>query len=349
MQVEESTPGETNREEEVSISIFTVLGAGVRWWKLTSIPLAFAFIAGMTTLLQDRSWSSVATFQPQGSGSAPNSSGLASLAGQFGVSVPVDEPTRSPQFYEELLGSRRLLLRVVRDSSLTAGLDLGPSLTDVFEIELDSPIQREELTLRALRGRLTTSIQRNTGTVRMAIATPDPTLSQRIATLMLERVAEFNLQIRQSSAAEEARFIRERLVVVDSAVDSAETRLQRWLENNRQFESSPSLTFEHQRLQEELSQARAVRTQLVQGLEQANIGRVRDTPVITVVDPPMLAVFPDGRGVTRRVAFAGMAGFILAMGLGLGLEGWRRAEASDDRAYHRFREQIRRGRGRDPA
>ena len=56
--------------------------------------------------------------------------------------------------------------------------------------------------------------------------------------------------------------------------------------------------------------AQQIYTSLAQAYEQAKIEEVRDTPVITVLQPPEIPVLPN----SRRVVVKTVLGFILGLG-----------------------------------
>jgi len=89
---------------------------------------------------------------------------------------------------------------------------------------------------------------------------------------------------RQSQAAAERGFTEERMAEAQEELRAAENELQRFLQNNRQFQNSPELVFQHDRLQRRVAMRQQVYTSLVQSYEQARIDEVPNTPVITVVE-----------------------------------------------------------------
>lgn len=79
------------------------------------------------------------------------------------------------------------------------------------------------------------------------------------------------------------------------------------LERNRRYEGSPGLTFRYERLQRRVNLRQQVFTPLSKSYEQAKIDEVRNTPVITVVEPPELPARPD----PWRLKLKGLLGLIL--------------------------------------
>ena len=92
--------------------------------------------------------------------------------------------------------------------------------------------------------------------------------------------------------------------------------MQAFLQANRQWENSPDLTFQHDRLERDISLRQQVYTTLVQSFEQARITEVRDTPVITVLQAPFFPPGPDDARMLLVIALGivlgGMLGVILA-------------------------------------
>jgi uncharacterized protein involved in exopolysaccharide biosynthesis len=268
------------------------------------------------TLLQDDNYTTQASFRPQGSDAS--ASELMALASQFGVRVPgvgANEEV-SPAFYADLLASREILHRVASPDFVVEGVGTA-SLADLFEIEDDTEELRLEEAIETLRDDVV-SIQtgRETGILTIEVRTRWPDLSQAIARRLLDEIARFNLHTRQSQAAAERVFIQERVDSARSALLTAESAMQAFLQANRQWANSPDLTFQHDRLGRDITLRQQVYTTLVQSFEQARISEVRDTPVITVLQAPF---FPPGPDDTRMLlvlalglVLGGMAGVVLA-------------------------------------
>jgi len=267
-------------------------------------------------LLRADTFTTEASFRPQGSENS--ASNLMALATQFGINVPGVNASEeaSPAFYADLLTSREILHRVASPPFVVAGVGTT-SLQDLFEIEEDTEELRLESAIEQLRDDvLSIRTGRETGIVTIAVRTEWPDLSKEIAQRLLDEIARFNLHTRQSQAAAERVFIQQRVDSARVALLSAEAAMQAFLQANRQWESSPDLTFQYGRLERDITVRQQVYTTLVQSFEQARISEVRDTPVITVLQAPYL---PPGPDETRLLLIlvvgmvvGGMAGVILA-------------------------------------
>ena len=244
-------PAASSRIDD-EISLWEVLAVLLRrrGTILLTTVLCLAAVVGFT-LLQDDTYTTQASFRPQGSeGSASN---LMALANQFGINIPGGSAAEeaSPAFYADLLQSREILYRVASRPFTVDGLGTL-ALPDLFEIERDTEELRSEEAIERLRESvLSIRTGRETGIVTIEARTKWPDLSQEIAERLLDEIARFNLHTRQSQAAAEREFIEERVDSARDALLAAEASMQAFLLANRQWESSPDLTFQYGRLEHE--------------------------------------------------------------------------------------------------
>lgn len=280
-------------------------------WRVMRWVLVGGLIAGIVASLRPTRYAASASFIPQASD--PAVSGLASLAGQFGISLTPGGQSQSPDFYRALLGSRVLLSPVAADSFVVEELNgRTVAFLDLFEIEDENDARRFEKGVDRLSEILRSSANNSTGLVELSVATEWPSVSLAIVSSLMAGVHDFNQRTRQGEAAAERKFVESRLAVVGSELRAAEDELEQFLATNRQFESSPELTFRHDRLQREVALREQVLTSLAQSYEEARIREVRNTPVISVVTPPTLPALPEPR---RRILL-GLAGMALGGLLG---------------------------------
>jgi len=305
-----------NRPPDDEISLWEVLAVLLR--RRGTIALSAVVCVGLAlayTFLRADDFTTQASFRPQGS--EASASELLALAGQFGINIPgMGGEELSPAFYQELLTSREILQRVADRSYQVEG-EGTVALVDLLEIEEDTEGLRVEEAIEQLQEDLISiSVGRETGIVTLSVTTEWPDLSQEIAERLLEELQVFNLETRRSQAAAERVFIEARVDSARVALNAAEDSMQRFLQVNRRIEDSPELTFQSERLQREISRQQQVYTGLVQSFEQARIAEVRDTPVLTVLQPPYLPPGPDDRSVLLALALGvvlgGMGGVVLA-------------------------------------
>jgi uncharacterized protein involved in exopolysaccharide biosynthesis len=304
------------RPADDEISLWEVLAVLLRRRGTIVLTVVLTVVAAVAfTLTRPDTYTTQASFRPQGS--EASASQLMALASQFGVNIPRTGGSEelSPAFYAELLTSREILVRVASAAYQVEGTD-SATLSDLFEINEDTDALRERETIKRLRDDvLSVQTGRETGVVTLDVKTKWPDLSQEIARRLLDEVARFNLQTRRSQAAAERVFIEERVDSARNALTDAESAMQSFLLANRQWDNSPDLSFQHDRLDRDISLRQQVYTTLVQSFEQARIAEVRDTPVITVLQEPFLPPPDDTRMlliVALGVVLGGMAGVVLA-------------------------------------
>jgi uncharacterized protein involved in exopolysaccharide biosynthesis len=299
---------------EDDVTLVSLLGFLVhhRWLILGTGLIAFLTI-GVWAFFGHRSYTSTARFMPQASSEGALAR-LSGLAASFGVSVPTTDAGSSPAFYSELLQSRDILRRTVETpyAFVAQGDSMRGTLVELFRSKGDTPGIRRDAAAKKLLKSMDVAVGRETGTVDLEISTPWPELSQQVAARMIQQVSDFNLNRRQTKAGAERRFIEARLVEAEDSLRAAESRLEAFLQRNRDYRNSPQLQFAYDRLQREVSMQQQVYTTLAQSYEAARIDEVRNTPVITVVEPPDLPAKPDPRLALVKGVLAGL------LGLGLG-------------------------------
>ena len=286
-----------------------VLGTGL---------LVFVLVTAVS-LLRSRTFTSTASFMPQTSESVL--SRFSGLAATFGVPVPASDAGSSPAFYVTLLKSRDVLRRTVQTPYLirVGGDTIRRTLVDFYKAEGATPAARRDAAAERLLEDLMVSTGRETGIVKLEVTTVDPALSQQVSQRMIGLVSEFNMLRRQSNAGSERRFVEGRSAEAKRALEAAEGRLQGFLQRNREYRNAPQLVFEYDRLQRDVQMQQQIYSSLAQALEQSRIDEVRNTPVITLIEPPDLPAKPDGRFALVK----GILGLLVGLGLGALFAAWR--------------------------
>lgn len=306
------------------------------------VPLVAALALGLTAR-QDPMYTSDARFMPEaGGGGGERRLAPGGLAAQLGLDVNAGSLNQTPSFYVELLTSREVLTRLAEDTvSIQGDSSLGVSarqgtVAEIFGSTVSTPAGRE-LARRRLQEAITATTV-SVGLVRLRVTTPSPGLSQQLAQRLLELVEEFNLRTRQSSANAEVRFIEQRIEGTQAKLDRAEHAMRRFLESNRQFEGSPELVFEHNRLSRHVSMHQEVLSSLMMARENAQSAAVRNTPLITVLEHPDEPAFPDPQGSKRRILYGFIFGAIITALFAFTREFLRNNRAKAAPEFERFQE-----------
>jgi uncharacterized protein involved in exopolysaccharide biosynthesis len=341
----DNVPAPERAAGAAAISAADLLAVLMAHWKLLVIlPLTAAVLLAGFAYTRTPRYTTSASFLPEADGE--RSSPLSGLAAQFGVRVPTSTPASSPEYYAELLTSREVLRRTVQtEYALYDEPGAAPATLDVlYGMTRGSPEERLERSIDRLRHDIGVSTGRQTGLVRLTVSAESPFLAQAISVRLLELLNEFNLHTRQTQAAAERRFIEVRMDSAAAELRQAEERVESFLVQNRRFDHSPELSFEHERLSRQIGMRQALYTSLAEAFEETRIREVRSSPSFTVVDPPYRPVRPAGRGTITSLLLGLVIGFILALSFVIGREFLRRALMQDPHAYQRLLEARNGGR-----
>lgn len=305
---------------------------------------ALGAIAAAATLLQPPAYTSTSTFMPQGGNSR---SSLAGLAAQFGVAVPTgSEVAQTPAFYADLLRSHGVLQQVAQaDYRVSDGATRARrTLADVLGLQGDSLMQLDRA-VDALRGSLRTSISAS-GVVKLDVRAKQPALAQQLNAQLLDALTRFNVERRQSQAAAERRFAERRLAEIGDSLHAAENALASFHLQNRGLSGSPVLRLQEDRLQRNVSLQQSIYTTVAQSYEQSKMEEVRDTPVLTIIEPAAMPVRPDSRGTVLRTLLGLILGAVLGAAIALWLESMDQLSMREARVYDELVE-LRRALFRD--
>ena len=300
--VETSSPPLT----ETSISIADVVAALVRRWRwLVTLPLGVGILAAAVLLLLPNRYTATTTIVPETRSAAMAAGQLAGLAALAGVNLGGSAMTQSPQFYVTLLGTRSLQYRVLerrfQNSSAPQGViaDSTP-LVDQLHIKASTPDRRLWRAAEELARNTQVALDAKTGIIRISFTHRSPALAAAVANAYAEELNRFNRETRQSSARLRREFVETRLGEVSRELRAAEDSERTFLIANRQYQSSPTLTFEFQRLQRSVSQAEDLFGDLRRQLDAARIAEVDDTPTLTVIEA---AIVPQEKSWPHRTGW----------------------------------------------
>lgn len=328
-------------DDSDALSVLEVIVELLRHRKLVVVlPIVIAALAVAHGFMSDVTYSVEASFTSRGQ--QAQVSQLGGLAAQFGINLPDVGAGESPQFYADLLHSTRLLgdavetrYQIDADDADDAGR-LEGNLVELYEIEGETRSLRREAAIERLRSDVTVWTHEQTGVVRFSVTAPSPDLARQLAHRLIELVQSFNMDQRQSRAKAEREFLESRVEEAEEHLFAVEDSLEQFLENNRSYQSSPALRFEHDRLQRRVTLHQQVYTSLAQSLEEAKVQAVRNTPVVTVVEPPRTPPQPDSRRLIVRGILGLFLGGMIAVFVIFGFRLARDARRGDSSEYEDF-------------
>jgi uncharacterized protein involved in exopolysaccharide biosynthesis len=301
----------------------TVLAIARRWRTIVVPTIIGAAIAVLVTVFSAKQYlSTTSFFTISKSSSLP--SNISSLAGSFGLSG-MQPDAEGPQFFADMLRTTELLSPLVHENlpaeEQAAG---GKTLLDLYGGSSDSPAVREERAIEKLTGKVIGgAVNAKTGVVTLDVTTKWPRVSQWLATRLVARLNEFNLGRRRLQAGEERQFAEGLLRLREDSLRIAENAEADFVQRNRDYRNSPSLTLDAERLQREVGYQLSLRTTVAGMYEESRVREVRDTPAIVVIDSPHLPARPVSRHVGTYAVIGAIFGALAGI---LAILFWRTAD-----------------------
>jgi uncharacterized protein involved in exopolysaccharide biosynthesis len=344
-----STVPPPDRED---VSVFDLLTPLVRRRRLILVTtLGCALLTAIVVLILPPRYTALTTFVPEAPKESSLSSSLGGLATQFGLGTQIATPY-SPDFMADVLRSRgireAILATEFPDLRGGAGKANRP-LLEILEVEGDTPARRLEAGLHALADATSMSLDRRTGVLSLRVTLRDPDLAAQVANRMVEELNKFNVERRRSQSGEERIFTERRLVELQKELADAEDELVRFLQRNRQFSEFSVASVGARSRERQVQLKQEVLATMSRSNEEARINEVRDTPVLTVIDPaepPAWKSFPKR---TISVLVALVVGAVLGIGLAYLAEARRRVRPETRADYREFLAAVGEVRGRKSA
>ena len=326
-----------------TVSLAWVLAELIRGRKVILGLVGVAVLAAVVSAFTKKpSFSADFTFVPE-SADDSRSSALAGLAGQFGIPLgAMGGQAKPPQFYADLLETREVLSTIALDSVTDVDGKRKP-IYQFMHIESTDPTVRQAETINGLRSIISSSVDtRTTGVTTVWVRTPSAKASYEIADKLIAELNRFNRERRQSRARDERQLAAQQLKDARAALQRIDDSLAAFDQGNRVYGGASRLSFQRDRMQSEQALRRDIVRAVSQQLEEARIREVRDTPVITIIDRPVVPAERDGMGRIRTLILWTMAALVLGIMIVLGRAVWSRTASSSDPAVAYLRGEMNR-------
>ena len=321
---------------DVPMSAIAVANVLLRHRRMILGVVAICFAGALVySLSSPRTYTSTTSFAPVAQRSPSN---IAGLAAQLGIQAGGSDPAQSPSFYSELIPSREVL-GALADSSITVrdgGRAHRVSVASWLGVGTsDTALAREEV-FEKLRRLISVKTSTASGIVHIGVTTRDPDVSRQFAERTISAINAFNSRRRRERTESEKEFVESQLAEASDRLHDAEARLVNFKIENRQYSTSPTLSFEADRLQRDVSAKQEVYTSVQRTYEQARVDAVRDAPSITVFEFPNEPVLPDPRGTVTK-AFSGLVlGVLLGVLIAFLIEYFSRSRSVYPSAVEEF-------------
>jgi uncharacterized protein involved in exopolysaccharide biosynthesis len=305
-------------------------------WRLVLWVMGGTLVAAfLAVLILPPIWQAHASFVTAGSTNSKmasalsgGGSGLQGIASQLGVS-PGGDPSESPNFYVSLIQSeelrRRLLKSRFQDPRGKSARD-SATLLEILRPKSSDSLRRVELGIKTLGKSIVPTFDLKTNLVQISVNARWSELAAGIANRTIELVDAFNHEQRVSRARSKRVFVQSRLDSAKIELQNAEERQRFFYEQNRQWRSSPQLTFDEGRLRRNVDVATDLFLTLQRQFETARLDEFNDAAEITVVDPavpPRKAQWPRYWILLASALFIGGILGILVAGSAAILADWR--------------------------
>ena len=299
-------------------------------------PLQVAVVAGLLTafyaLTLPNLYRSEARLLPVDSKTSSGLGGLASAAAAFGVSVPGGEG--SDANFIDVINSRWLREQLLNTEfqyharSWIFGADQPEKKTLYGYLEA----KNMDRALKGMGSIFSSSRDLKSKVISISAETTSPELSQQIVREAAKLLETFNREKGRTRGGARAVFAEARLSDARKEMDEAEDAFLRFLETNRNFQTSsdPAVRLKGTRLETELRLRQQLVTSIAMNREQALLEEKNDIPILNMLDPGNL---PIDKSKPARSVIVLLSMLFMGVGSWIWLNReWARARllASDD-------------------
>lgn len=297
------------------------------------------------------------TLSPEMSGD--KTSGLASLASSFLGATPTSSSNdalnvtlapdivASTPFVLDLFDTRVQTLDGKLDTTLTAYLDeqkqpwwgyikAAPGMAigaikSLFSEETDTvsvlnPFQlteEEYQKVEGLRKVITANVDKKTTMTTITVTLQDSKVTAIVADSVVAKLQQYIVDYRIKKAKEDCAYLEELYKERQQEYYDAQSKYAHYFDSNRNI-AFQSVRAEQERLQNDMSLAYQVYSQVAQQLQVARAKIQEEKPVFAVVEPATIPLLPSG--TSRKVILIGVV-FLIVCGTGIwkliGKEYWR--------------------------
>jgi len=150
-------------------------------------------------------------------------------------------------------------------------------------------IEMEEATIEELLDRMQITEDLKTGLITVYISTENRYLSVEILNYVKEFVLDFSSSNISALSAKEIEYLTTRIDKVQIEIDNIHSKIVTFLENNKTYKQSPTLTVTYQEILQEKTFINSVMITLLQQIEVAKLNQIKISPVIETLDSPKIS------------------------------------------------------------
>jgi len=162
-----------------------------------------------------------------------------------------------------------------------------------------------------IRKRVKVTLNKSNGIVTVDFSDRDPHLAAGFLSALLGVLNELNTTVRQTQAGGVRRFLEIRIADAKGELQAAEEDLASFRHRNVRFERAPLLALEETRLQRRIRLCEAIFLTLSQQYEFARIDEARDTPTLSIIEPPIAPALASSAGPRPLGLIGGLLGLMV--------------------------------------
>jgi len=270
----------------------------------------------------------------QGGRSLPGGISAGALSG-LGINLGSASSGLTPSAFPDVLQSREVRLSVVRDTFQFPNVDRPMTFVEyanrtpsTFDLVLKYTLQlpwtlksalgsaisgssvppgttetsasvatreEEDTAIKMVDGMLSTTIDQGTGLMSISATAGGADLSSELTKSFVEHLKMRVREIQTKKVRARVEFVEKRLREAEKELESAESRLAKFLERNQNPSAAP-LRFQRNQLRRQVNFKEQLYSDLQSQLTQARLDLQRQRPVVTVVEqaiPPMQRSSPN--------------------------------------------------------
>ncbi|MCL1967477.1 MAG: Wzz/FepE/Etk N-terminal domain-containing protein [Fibromonadales bacterium] len=313
------------------IDLFRLIARILRHRKIAIVTAIVVVVAVLAYLqIADKFYRTTTKFVYQSS--TKQGGNLSTLAALAGFSIGSGSSDDGSAYMEDIIKSKDFLSQFanrewfIADTNKTADTLKPTTLEKFWEIELDSSINnikqhlQEAIIEKILKRKYVRYEQdKKTGIISLITQFEDTKLSYDFNVAMFEELNNTLLHKMHFKAAENRKFIEERLAEVKNDLEKSEEILLRFQQQNRSW-TDPSIQLQESRLARDVTINQELALQLQKQYELAKIEEARDMPLLDVIESPRRALkhFKPKLKIVLAIGLAG--GIILGLVFALGFD-----------------------------
>jgi len=297
------------------------------------ITLLFAIGGVVYALLAREEFSTEGTILPEfqsKTGGLSQFAGLASLAGvdlsSMSGGLGGVEAVR-PDLYPTVVGSTPFFLELFKCKVVTRKREQMTFSQFYDKYVLDDNIDEEytkltyplnndylavtyqtEKNLKDLRKRITSSIDKKTGVITFTVKMPDPIVAALVTKFSMEYVKQYVTNYRTEKSKRDLNFLAERLDAAKGKYYSNQTKKAQYSDQNQlSMIKVQSADLQRERIESDYKLSSSFYNTLLQKYEEAKLKVQQETPVLKVLEPP---VVPNKRSEPKRTIIVLIATFL---------------------------------------